>query len=94
MSRNEADWRTAGEARRNCRRLVIAECKRMVELLGEESVIEEYDKDQDWTVGMWGNLGEVKSKAREVRRDLLRLVKLMDWEKNFKKTEGRTDTPE
>ena len=87
MSKNEADGEMAGEARRNCRRLVIAECKRMIELLEEESVIEEYDKDQDWTIGMWGNLGEVKSRAREIRRDLLRLVKLMDWEKNFKKPE-------
>ena len=88
MSRNEADWRTAGEARRICRRLVIAECKRMIEVLEDESVIEEYDKDQDWTIGEWGELGEVKSRAREIRRDLLRLVKLMDWKKNFKKAEA------
>ena len=88
MLRIDTDERMAGEARRICRRLVIAECKRMIELLEEESVIEEYDRDQDWPIGVCGSLSEVKSRVREIRRDLLRLVKLMDWEKNFKKAEA------
>lgn len=88
MSKNEADGRIAGEARRNCRRLIIAECKRMVELLEDESIVKEYDEDRYWTIGTCGELREVKSRAREIRRDLLRLVKLMDWEKNFKKAEA------
>ena len=72
------------EKRKTIRLLVIAECRRMIEILESEAFIKKYDSDlfmityDSWDGKNITGMYELTGKITELRRDLLRLNKLKD----------------
>ena len=72
------------EKRKTIRLLVIAECRRMIEILESEAFIKKYDSDlfmitdNNWDGKNITGMYELTGKITELRRDLLRLNKLKD----------------
>ena len=72
------------EKRKTTRLLVIAECRRITEILENEAFIKKYDSDlfmmtyDNWDGENITGIYELTGKINELRRDLLRLNKLKD----------------
>ena len=76
------------EKRKTIRLLVVAECRRIIEILESEAFIKIYDSDvstmtyDNWDGKSITGMYELTGKITELRRDLLRLNKLKDKERS------------
>ena len=72
------------EKRKTIRLLVVAECRRIIEILESEAFIKIYDSDvfmmtdYNWDGKNITGMYELTGKIKELRRDLLRLNQLKD----------------